>query len=129
MPASTKRSTNTDVAYKTMEVRPIAGALGAEIYGADLRDRANKAMWSELHRAFLEHQVIAVRGQDLSPADQYAVGRFFGEPSCNGSCFGNVFHHRKGCERLHLYKNGGHYGNAGTYSHCRQPNAGSLFGQ
>ncbi len=51
--------------YKTMQVRPLAGALGALITGVDLRDRANKPMWAELHRAFLEFQVIAVRGQDL----------------------------------------------------------------
>ena len=81
MTASTRQSTQTSkLAYKTIEVRPIAGALGAEIYGADLKDRDNKPMWSELHRAFLEHQVIAVRGQDLTPEDQMIVGRFFGEP-------------------------------------------------
>ena len=67
-------------AYQLLEVHPIAGALGAEIYGVDLRDRTNKPMWAELHRAFLEYSVIAVRGQNLSPAEQYEVGRFFGEP-------------------------------------------------
>jgi taurine dioxygenase len=67
-------------AYQLLEVHPIAGALGAEIYGVDLRDRANKPMWEELHRAFLEYSVIAVRGQNLSPAEQYEVGRVFGEP-------------------------------------------------
>jgi len=71
---------NTGTVYQTMRVRPIAGALGAEISGIDLRERDNKPMWDELRSAFLEYSVIAIRGQDLSPADQYAVGRFFGEP-------------------------------------------------
>jgi taurine dioxygenase len=73
-------SRRSDEHYQTMTVRPLAGALGAEIDGVDLHDRDNKAMWSELHRAFLEYQVIAVRGQDLTPQDQMDVGRFFGEP-------------------------------------------------
>ena len=47
-----------------MEVRPIAGALGAEIYGIDLRHRDAAEMWSELRRALLEFNVIAVRGQE-----------------------------------------------------------------
>ena len=70
MSTAQKLSREKDTGYKTMEVRPIAGALGAEIYGVNLRDHDDKAMWSELRRAFLEHQVIAVRGQDLSPADR-----------------------------------------------------------
>ena len=80
MSALQKLSPATGAGYKTMEVRPLSGTLGAVITGVDLKDRANKAMWEELHRAFLEYHVIAVRGQDLAPADQYEVGRFFGEP-------------------------------------------------
>ena len=80
MSAVQKLSTVSAPDYKTMQVRPLSGTLGAVITGVDLKERANKAMWEELHRAFLEYQVIAVRGQDLSPADQYEVGRFFGDP-------------------------------------------------
>jgi len=80
MPAAQSASPAYGSAYKTMEVRPMSGAIGAYIHGVDLKDLANKPMWAELHRAFLEYHVIAVRGQDLSPADQYEVGRFFGEP-------------------------------------------------
>ena len=80
MPATQSASPASETAYKTMEVRPMAGAIGAYIHGVNLKDRANKAMWAELKRAFLEYHVIAVRGQDLSPADQYEVGRLFGEP-------------------------------------------------
>ena len=67
--------------YQHMDVRPIAGALGAEIYGADLRDRDDSPVWGELRQAFLEYHVIAVRGQDLSPEDLMRVGGKFGEPA------------------------------------------------
>jgi taurine dioxygenase len=66
--------------YETMEVRPLAGALGAEIHGANLKDRDDSPMWQELRQAFLQYHVIAVRGQDLSPEDMMRVGGKFGEP-------------------------------------------------
>jgi taurine dioxygenase len=68
------------VSYQTMDVRPIAGALGAEIYGANLKDRDDSPVWQELRRAFLEYRVIAVRGQDLAPEDIMRIGGKFGEP-------------------------------------------------
>ena len=66
--------------YQTMEVRPIAGALGAEIYGVNLKDRDDSPMWPELRQAFLEYHVIAIRGQDMSLDDMMRVGGKFGEP-------------------------------------------------
>jgi taurine dioxygenase len=69
------------VTYQTLDVRPIAGALGAEIYGANLKDGDDSPMWGELRRAFLEYHVIAVRGQDLTPDDLMRVGGKFGEPA------------------------------------------------
>ena len=68
------------MSYQTMDVRPIAGALGAEIYGVNLEDRDDSPMWSELRRAFLEYRVIAVRGQDMSLEDMMRVGGKFGGP-------------------------------------------------
>jgi alpha-ketoglutarate-dependent taurine dioxygenase len=67
--------------YETIEVRPLAGALGAEIGGVDLKREQGNQTWSEIHRAFLEHVVIVFRDQDLSLDDMMAVGRRFGEPS------------------------------------------------
>ena len=68
------------MSYRTMDVRPIAGALGAEIYGANLKDRDDSVMWQELRQAFIEYHVIAIRGQDMSPEDMMRVGGKFGEP-------------------------------------------------
>jgi taurine dioxygenase len=66
--------------YETIEVRKLAGAIGAEIGGVDLRRLSNQA-WSEIHQAFLDNIVIVFRGQDFSFDDLMAVGRRFGEPS------------------------------------------------
>ncbi|MBV8653934.1 MAG: TauD/TfdA family dioxygenase [Alphaproteobacteria bacterium] len=66
--------------YEAIEVRRLAGTIGAEIGGVDLRRLSNQA-WSEIHRAFLENIVIVFRGQELSLDDLMAVGRRFGEPS------------------------------------------------
>jgi len=62
-----------------MEIQPLAGALGAEIRGADLT-RLDNAGWGEIDRAFLEYSVLAIRGQRLEPADLMRVGAHFGEP-------------------------------------------------
>ena len=68
------------MSYQTMQVKPLAGALGALVTGANLKDRDDSPVWQELREAFLQHHVIAVRGQDLSPADIMRIGSKFGEP-------------------------------------------------
>ena len=60
-----------------MEIRRIAGALGAEVLGVDLsRDFPEQ----EIRQAFLEHQVIFFRDQALAPAQFMAFARRMGRP-------------------------------------------------
>src|SRR5688572_28337451 len=60
-----------------MEVRRIAGALGAEILGVDLsRDFPER----EIRAAFLEHGVVFFRDQKLDPAQFMAFARRMGKP-------------------------------------------------
>ena len=47
-----------------MEIRPLTGGLGAEILGADVRDREQ---FEEIHAAFAKHSVIVLRDQEISP--------------------------------------------------------------
>jgi taurine dioxygenase len=61
-----------------IDVRPLDGALGAEIGGIDLSGPLTDAAIAEVRRAFLEHLVIFFRGQDLTPAHQLAFARRFG---------------------------------------------------
>jgi len=63
--------------YRRIQVRPVAGALGAEVSGADLAD-LDDATFAELHAAWLEHQVLFFRDQDLSPEQHKAFGRRLG---------------------------------------------------
>jgi len=63
-----------------IEVRPIAGALGAEIHGVDLARPLDDEVASEIRQAFLDHLVIFFRSQMLTPREQLAFAQQFGEP-------------------------------------------------
>ncbi|GAB3137448.1 taurine dioxygenase [Micromonospora sonneratiae] len=61
------------------EVRPVSGALGAEVHGVDLANLSDED-FAELHRLLLEHLVIFIAGQQgLPPGAHVAFGRRFGE--------------------------------------------------
>ena len=66
--------------YRHIQVRPIAGALGAEIEGVDAARFLPDEIISEIRRAFLDHLVIFLRNQKLTPQAQLAFARRFGEP-------------------------------------------------
>jgi alpha-ketoglutarate-dependent taurine dioxygenase len=62
-----------------IEVRRIAGALGAEITGVDLASDLDEDRIAAMRRAWLDHLVIFFRGQELPPAHFLAFARRFGE--------------------------------------------------
>ena len=59
-------------------MRPLSGALGAELTGVDL-NTLNDAVFDEIHQALLDHQVLTFPGQKLTPASQAAFAARFGE--------------------------------------------------
>jgi taurine dioxygenase len=59
-------------------VRRLAGALGAEISGVDLAKELDGPTFDAIHRAFVEHEVIFFRDQDITPEQHKAFGRRFG---------------------------------------------------
>lgn len=63
----------------SLEIRPIAGALGAEIGGIDLTEEPDRETSSAIRRAWLDHLVIVLRGQHLTPEQFLAFARRFGE--------------------------------------------------
>jgi taurine dioxygenase len=66
--------------YDLIDVRPVQPRIGAEIRGLDLADGINDAQFAEIHRAFLEHQVIFFKGQTaMDPDIQIAFARRFGD--------------------------------------------------
>lgn len=64
----------------SIEVVPIAGALGAEIRGVDLRADLPDATVDEIRQAWLEHLVVFFRDQPLDPDEFLAFARRIGEP-------------------------------------------------
>jgi taurine dioxygenase len=60
-----------------MEVKRLGPALGAEISGVDLR-RLDAGAFGQIHDAFLAYQVLAIRSQRLTPADQITFSQKFG---------------------------------------------------
>ncbi len=66
--------------YKHIDVKPISGAIGAEIHGIDLAEEGiDPAVFEEVHRAFLEHLVIFFRDQAMDDDVLFRFGRRFGE--------------------------------------------------
>jgi taurine dioxygenase len=63
-----------------VEIRRVAGALGAEIHGVDVAAELSGAIVADIRRAFLEHLVIFFRDQALSPAQFMAFARRMGTP-------------------------------------------------
>ena len=62
-----------------MELKPLAGMLGAEIFGVDLKKLDSKG-WGDVHELFLRHSVLVFRDQKLEPQDIMDVGARFGPP-------------------------------------------------
>ena len=67
------------MSYQTIEVRPVSGALGAEIEGVDLSEDLDNQTFDEVHRALLENLVVFFRDQELTPDRQIAFARRFGD--------------------------------------------------
>jgi len=65
--------------YRKITVHPTGAALGAELRGVDLSEPLDDETFAEVHRAWLEHLVIFFRDQRLTPGQQAAFARRFGE--------------------------------------------------
>lgn len=65
-------------AKQTIDVRPITGALGAEVYGVDLANLSADAL-AQIQQAFLDHSVLMFHDQKLSKEQFADFGRRFGE--------------------------------------------------
>jgi taurine dioxygenase len=70
----------TEDPSRGLTVRPIAGALGAEILDVDLASGPTDAVVDAVRRAWLEHLVVFFRGQSLGPAELLAFARRLGDP-------------------------------------------------
>jgi len=64
--------------YETIEVKRLAGALGAEIFNVDLSKPLSDELFGEIYTAFVENQVIFFRDQDLTPEQYLAFAKRWG---------------------------------------------------
>src|SRR6202047_4696273 len=64
--------------YRRIEVKPIAGALGAEIAGADLATLDDET-FEEIEAAWLGDLVVFFRNQTITPEQQLAFAKRFGD--------------------------------------------------
>ncbi len=72
-----------DPRFTRFEVRPISGALGAEVVGINLASEPDEPTFQDLRRAFDEFHVLAVRDQTFTPPMLHKVARRFGPFSGN----------------------------------------------
>jgi taurine dioxygenase len=59
-------------------VKPIAGALGAEVEGVDLSNSPDADTYRWIRELLIEHEVLFFRNQAISPADQRELALSFG---------------------------------------------------
>ncbi len=64
----------------TLQIKQLAGAVGAEIGGVDLAQGISTALAAALRDVFLQHQVIVLRGQALTPAQFMQFAQAMGTP-------------------------------------------------
>src|ERR1700687_85434 len=67
------------MANSRIKINRIAGALGAEISGVDLSQPPSETAIAEIRAALLEHLVIFLHDQHLTPEQHLAFGHRFGE--------------------------------------------------
>lgn len=66
------------MAYETITVTPVTPHIGAEIGNVDLTKPLPNQQVEELHKAFIQYQVIFFRDQKISFDDQIRFARHFG---------------------------------------------------
>lgn len=64
--------------HSKLDIRPIAGSLGAEIHGVNLQKLDEKTA-HDIRKAWLDNKVIFFRDQNLSPEQFLNFSKHFGE--------------------------------------------------
>ncbi|MEO2217889.1 TauD/TfdA family dioxygenase [Chromobacterium vaccinii] len=63
-----------------MRFNPLSPTIGAELTGATFNDILSDALFPEAEQALQQHQLLVIRGLQLTPAQQLALARKFGHP-------------------------------------------------
>ena len=63
----------------SLHIEPVTNVIGAEISGIDLREEISETDFAALKGAWLEHQTLFFRDQELTIEQHKALGRRFGD--------------------------------------------------
>jgi taurine dioxygenase len=70
----------TSTRYSTIDVRPFAPNLGAEVRGIEIAQGVSEDQFADIRAAFLEHQVLFFKEQsEIAPARHIEFGKLFGD--------------------------------------------------
>ena len=72
-------TTTTAPTHRQLDIRPLAGHIGAEIFGVDLREPLDPESLAEIRATLLQWKVVFFRDQHLTQDQHIAFGRQFGE--------------------------------------------------
>lgn len=64
-----------------MQFRPLSKTIGVEVTGLDLRNTLSPEQKTQLRNTFDQHHLLLIRGQDVTPEQQAAFARIFGDIS------------------------------------------------
>lgn len=67
----------------TLDIRPLTGACGAEIFGVDISQELSDTTVASIRKALLDHNVIFFRDQNLTPEQHRAFTLRFGQVVVN----------------------------------------------
>ena len=65
--------------WPALDIRPLSGAIGAEIRGVDLKRPLSPETYGEIRAAWLRYKVVFFPGQHLSPDEHRSFAAQFGE--------------------------------------------------
>jgi len=63
----------------SIEINPLTGGMGAEIFGIDLSHELDEATFGAVHQALLDYGAIFFRDQDITPAQQLSFAKRWGD--------------------------------------------------
>ena len=72
------RNSTEPAPYEKITVTRVTGAMGAEIGGVDLA-KLDDAAFAEIHRAWLENNVVFFRNQTMTPAQYLGFAKRWGD--------------------------------------------------
>ena len=66
-----------------IEVVPVSGGVGVEVHNVDIKSGIDAGTFDELRAAFVEHGLIFLRDQDITPDDHIAFAERWGKININ----------------------------------------------